>query len=103
MGPTQADIINYVSAQKWPSIVPDLDAAMVRLIDLRRAEAHGPKDRPSEQRFRLTHDGLVEEETVGEPGRRSIPSKVVDELRRPTMIAGFVYTVIGILIGYFLR
>src|SRR5439155_4419071 len=94
-GPTELEIVNYMSAKKWPSVVRDFDQAMRRLIELGKAETDGPKDRRSEEHFRLTHDGLVEEETVGQPGRRPIVAKVYDELRKPTRIAGGVYAVIG--------
>jgi hypothetical protein len=102
-GSTAPEILNYVSAKKWPSISRDFDQAMQRLIDLKKAATDGPKSRRSEEHFWLTHDGLVEEETIGQPGRRSLVLKVCDELRRPTRIAGGVYAVVGVVIGYLLR
>lgn len=102
-GPTEPEILNYMSAKKWPSLSKDFDQAMQRLIDLKKAETDGPKERRSEEHFRLTHDGLVEEETVGQPGRRSFVVKVYEELRKPTRIAGGVYALVGVVIGYLLR
>jgi len=102
-GPTEPEILNYMIEKKWPTIGRDFDQAILRLVEWRKAESFGPTDRISETRYRLTHDGLVEEETIGQPGRRSMAWKVFNEIRKPTMLAGFFYTVVGILIGYLLR
>lgn len=97
-GVTKTEILTYMAARRYPSMVNDFDEAVARLMTfLAEGSADG-----TEIRYRLNHNGLVEEETVGIPGRRPRLVRALDELGKPERIAGAVVTLAAVILGFVL-